>query len=128
MLGIDDNFLYVKCSANAMMSPLLNLTCLSVQRGSQTSNSRSWHQKIESNSQPCPAQGELTIRSVGGPATQSLLNCDVMAQYGRWTTIDTECPKIYRKSVLYLLKYAANLYYTDAVQICGKFWDTQYIH
>ena len=30
----------------------------------------------------------------------------------------TEYPKIYRKSVLHLLKYA--------IQICGKFWDTQY--
>ena len=37
-----------------------------------------------------------------------------------------ECPKIYRKSVLHLLKYTANLYCTDVVQICGKFWDTQY--
>ena len=38
----------------------------------------------------------------------------------------TECPKIYRKSVLHLLKYTTNLYNTNAVQICGKFWETQY--
>ena len=35
----------------------------------------------------------------------------------------TECPKIYRKSVLHLPNYTKNLY---AVQICGNFWDTQY--
>ena len=33
----------------------------------------------------------------------------------------TECPKITPKSVLHLLKYTANLYLTDAVQIFGKF-------
>ena len=33
--------------------------------------------------------------------------------------LPTACPKIYRKSVLHLHKYTANLYY--AVQICGKF-------
>ena len=38
----------------------------------------------------------------------------------------TECPKIYRKSVLHLLKYTTNFTKADAVQICGKFWDTQY--
>ena len=32
----------------------------------------------------------------------------------------TEGPKIYRKSVLQKLSIP------DAVQICGKFWDTQY--
>ena len=39
----------------------------------------------------------------------------------------TECPKIYRKSVLHLLKYNLCCTLSDAVQICGKFWDTQYI-
>ena len=38
----------------------------------------------------------------------------------------TECPKIFRKSVLHLLKYS-NLYLADAVQSCGKYWDTQYV-
>ena len=38
----------------------------------------------------------------------------------------TKCPKIYRKSVLHMLRYTANLY-AGAVQICKKFWDTQYI-
>ena len=33
----------------------------------------------------------------------------------------------YRKSVLHLLKYRFAVYIIDAVQICGKFWDTQYI-
>ena len=35
--------------------------------------------------------------------------------------------KMHHKSVLHLLKYRFAVYYTDAVQICGKFWDTQYI-
>ena len=49
-------------------------------------------------------------------------------------TIDyTECPKIYRKSVLHLHEYFVNLYFNklnpaDAVQICGKFRDTQYMN
>ena len=35
----------------------------------------------------------------------------------------TECPK----PLLHLLKYITNLYCSiDAVQICGKYWDTQY--
>ena len=37
----------------------------------------------------------------------------------------SECPKNYRKSVLCLLKYRFAVYLTDAVQICGKLWDTQ---
>ena len=37
----------------------------------------------------------------------------------------SECPKIYRKSVLHLLKYTANLYLS---RCSGKFWDTQYVH
>ena len=36
-------------------------------------------------------------------------------------------PKFYRKSVLYLRKYTENLYLADAVQICDKSWDTQYL-
>ena len=39
----------------------------------------------------------------------------------------SECPKIYFNSVLHLLKYCGILIYADAVKICGKFWDTQYI-
>ena len=35
-----------------------------------------------------------------------------------------KCLKIYRKSVLHLPKYTANVY---AGQICSTFWDTQYI-
>ena len=39
----------------------------------------------------------------------------------------TECPKSYRKYVLHLPKYILQYTYADAVLICGKFWDTQYI-
>ena len=35
--------------------------------------------------------------------------------------VPTECTKSYRKSVLHLLKYTANLYLNK----CSKFWDTQ---
>ena len=39
----------------------------------------------------------------------------------------TECPKSYRKSVLNLLKHMFQVNLSrHAVQICGKFWDTQY--
>ena len=40
----------------------------------------------------------------------------------------TECPKIYRKSELHPCLSITQIYTKeDAVQICGKFWDTQYI-
>ena len=38
-----------------------------------------------------------------------------------------ECPKIYCKSVLHRLKIPQIYTKADAVQISGKFWDTQYI-
>jgi len=41
---------------------------------------------------------------------------------------NTECPKIYRKSVLHMIKYRFAVYLSRSVQICGKFLDTQYIH
>ena len=37
----------------------------------------------------------------------------------------TECPKIYRKSVLLCLSITQIYTEADAVHICGKFWDTQ---
>jgi len=39
----------------------------------------------------------------------------------------TEYPKMYHKSVLYLLKYATNLYLSrcSTYRFCGKFLDTQ---
>ena len=40
--------------------------------------------------------------------------------------VSAECPKIYRKSVLHLLKYTANLYSNICSTVCGIFWDTQY--
>ena len=40
-----------------------------------------------------------------------------------------ECPKIYRKYVLHLLKYRFAVYLSRyTVQICGTFWDTQVRH
>ena len=45
--------------------------------------------------------------------------------------IITECPKIYRKSVLHLLRYRLAVYLslctTDMRKIL-KFWDRQYVH
>ena len=39
----------------------------------------------------------------------------------------TECPKIYRKSILHLLQFTDNLYLSSyVVQICGKFGNTPY--
>ena len=50
------------------------------------------------------------------------LQLNIYTKNNRWTThAYTECPKIYRKSVLHLLKYK---FVADAVHICGKFWDT----
>ena len=43
----------------------------------------------------------------------------------RWKS--TECPKIYRKYVLHLLKFIAKLYLSRCSTDCGKFWDTPYI-
>ena len=47
----------------------------------------------------------------------------------------TECPKIYRKSVLYLLKYTANLYSSKLrldihkrILFCIKQWCTLHTH
>ena len=37
----------------------------------------------------------------------------------------TECPKIYRISVLHLLRYTANLYFSKISTDLGKFWDIQ---
>ena len=36
--------------------------------------------------------------------------------------------KIYRKSVLHLLKYRFAVYLSISVQICGTFWNTQYVY
>ena len=35
----------------------------------------------------------------------------------------TECSQIYRKNVLHLHTYK---FAADAIQICGRFWSTQY--
>ena len=37
----------------------------------------------------------------------------------------TECPKIYRKSVLHMLMYTANIYLSRCSTNCGKFLDSQ---
>ena len=39
----------------------------------------------------------------------------------------TEFPKIYRKSVLHLKSIDLRYTQADAVQICGKFWYTEYM-
>ena len=38
-----------------------------------------------------------------------------------------ECPKIYRKSVLHLLKYTTNIYLSRCSTDLRYIWDTQYI-
>ena len=57
-----------------------------------------------------------------GPGFQAA-GCRVGRPIGAISIDTTECPKIYRKSVLHLLNFR---FTADEVQICGKLWDTQY--
>ena len=64
--------------------------------------------------------------SKGSQEKSSQVPSDVLVSQNAGSQVLTECPKIYRKSVLHLLKYRFAVYLSIAVQICGKFSDTQY--
>ena len=71
-----------------------------------------------------PDLNKSTRIGIGTPQDKAKANLSVQFCPGG----HTECPKIYRKSVLHLLNYGFAVSLCRCIKNFGKFWDTQYIH